>query len=301
MVDELVSVLEREVEIVGGYPIGTRRGYANGHGLHSYSAAGYAVTWAPLTSGVADVQLQPWGSPDEDRRPVVTSVMFDTANEARAEFERIKALLFTRQWVEWVTTDLAKAGIVPDEFREQLLAGELQALLVAADWQDDRDNPNAALLLRAAYHGLRGEVNVVVPAGKGRTIVLNPLEITKRTKVEPGIAPPRVAVIDAGKSVRTVAVRTTHESRLDPSAAGRRVTVVTTFVDERIFRVGDVAEYDSFNLVYFAPIEAITAKTVVIAGRHGKGKSRLTIARFVGKNHDFDLAKAQERNANWSD
>jgi hypothetical protein len=54
--------------------------------------------------------------------------------------------------------------------------------------------------------------------------------------------------------------------------------------------------------VYYAPIESITAKTVVVAGyRPDTQKHRLTIAKFVEKNRDFDLAKARRRNDEWSD
>jgi hypothetical protein len=194
------------------------------------------------------------------------------------------------------------AGIVPNEFRGAVVAGELVALLGAADWQDERDNPNAGLLLRAAYYRITGQANVVVPAGNGTVAVLNPQVVTKRSPVVPGIGVCRAAVVEVGKSVRIVSVRTAHTAT-PPSGPlpGRAATEVNTFVAERIFRLGDPAEYDAFNLVYYAPITSITTKTVVIVDLGGTEMHRLSLAKFVEKNHDFDLARARKRNDEWMD
>ena len=43
------------------------------------------------------------------------------------------------------------------------------------------------------------------------------------------------------------------------------------------FKIGDVAEYDSYNLNYLGTIEKITAKTVTIRPRHGEKVRRLQI------------------------
>lgn len=65
------------------------------------------------------------------------------------------------------------------------------------------------------------------------------------------------------------------------------------------FKIGDTAEYDSWNLVYTGEIVAIGEKTITIKA-HGR-KHRLSIYLFNSKNHDFDLAAIQKRNSEWYD
>jgi hypothetical protein len=68
----------------------------------------------------------------------------------------------------------------------------------------------------------------------------------------------------------------------------------------RIFRPGDVAEYDSFNLAYTAPIKSITAKNIIfdMGDRCYKGKTkRLNFDSFAWRNHDFDAVETANQNA----
>lgn len=293
MVAEDESVLEREVEVLGGLEIGTRRGHVYGTGPNGHLGGGYSVHWAKYTTGTAVVELQKHGG-------AVRTFNFESQAEAEAEFERIKGELFLRQLVEWVAGTLTDAGIVPAEFRGAVLAGELDALLGAADLQEERGESAAALLLRSAYHRVRGEANVEVRAGKGVVIVLNPVHVTPKCPAKPAVGDCRAAVVAVGVSVRVLSVETKHDSVKGDD--GRYRTAVRTLVADRTFRLGDHALYHSYNLAYFAPVEAVTAKTVVIAEGRGRSKrTRFTIAGFVGWNHDFDAAKAAERNANWSD
>lgn len=72
----------------------------------------------------------------------------------------------------------------------------------------------------------------------------------------------------------------------------------------RRFAIGDMAEYDSYNLVYYGPILTITPKTVTISKDRGgrrDEKASLSIERFNQKNYDFDLSLARRRNNEWSD
>lgn len=71
----------------------------------------------------------------------------------------------------------------------------------------------------------------------------------------------------------------------------------------RTFRIGDMAEYHSYNLSFFGPIKSISAKTVVIMEKHGRNprKHILKIPDFATQNADFDLAAATKRNHEWSD
>lgn len=71
------------------------------------------------------------------------------------------------------------------------------------------------------------------------------------------------------------------------------------------FRIGDVAEVGSFNLVYTGIVRKITSKTVTVVeyeGHQGMEKTYVfSIYRFAQKNWDFDREEAAERNANWMD
>lgn len=69
------------------------------------------------------------------------------------------------------------------------------------------------------------------------------------------------------------------------------------------YRIGDTAEYDSYNLVYFGKITSITEKRVVIdKGRGYSKKASLDIERFSHKNWDPDnLEQGLKRNREWSD
>jgi hypothetical protein len=66
----------------------------------------------------------------------------------------------------------------------------------------------------------------------------------------------------------------------------------------RTFEIGDLAEFDSYNLSYFATIVSITKKSVVVNDSHGKGKtSRMKIEHFSWRNWDFSAAEASEKNS----
>lgn len=70
---------------------------------------------------------------------------------------------------------------------------------------------------------------------------------------------------------------------------------ITTKAEYRItFRIGDLAEYDSYNLVYLGRIVSITEKGVTIEA-HGR-RHRLDVYGFSNKNCDFDLESIQRRN-----
>ena len=71
-------------------------------------------------------------------------------------------------------------------------------------------------------------------------------------------------------------------------------------VNVKVFREGDFAEYDSYNLKYLAPIKAITAKNVIfdMSDRCNRaGTKRLKMESFAWRNHDFDAAEVAAQNA----
>lgn len=67
------------------------------------------------------------------------------------------------------------------------------------------------------------------------------------------------------------------------------------------FKVGDVCERDSFNLVYLGTIASIGPKTVAIRDEHSGKVTRLSLASFSQRNRDFDLKAIAKRNAEWMD
>lgn len=65
---------------------------------------------------------------------------------------------------------------------------------------------------------------------------------------------------------------------------------------EKVFRIGERAEYDSYNLTYTGIIESIGEKTVSIRENGGK-MHRLSLYEFCWRNCDFDLARIEDSNA----
>lgn len=71
-------------------------------------------------------------------------------------------------------------------------------------------------------------------------------------------------------------------------------------VYRRDFKIGDEAEYDSYNLSYTGTITNITAKTVTITEDFGLARARvhrLDLAEFSSRNWDFDAAKTAASNS----
>lgn len=90
-----------------------------------------------------------------------------------------------------------------------------------------------------------------------------------------------------------------HNAEIVPGVSIRLYGIDTNHVDgdkpyDITFKVGDQAEFDSYNLSYVGKILAITEKTVTIEG-HSR-PCRLDIYEFDHRNHDFDLAAINERN-----
>ena len=66
------------------------------------------------------------------------------------------------------------------------------------------------------------------------------------------------------------------------------------------FKLGDSAEYDSYNLIYLGTITKITEKAVTIVAYHGTRNAethRLDLYKFARKNYKFDLEKIQKHNS----
>lgn len=70
------------------------------------------------------------------------------------------------------------------------------------------------------------------------------------------------------------------------------------FVSMRKFEVGDLAEYDSYNLHYTAPIVSIGKSTVTF--KVYDHKKRLKAENFAWRNWDFNAEEIARRNAETS-
>lgn len=100
------------------------------------------------------------------------------------------------------------------------------------------------------------------------------------------------------------AQETEYSVAIKPSAS---ITVLKDFTGTpKTFRIGDFAEYDSYNLSYYGPIVAIGKSTVSIISRHDIAKHesgkkvkvhRLDLNKFCWRNYNFDLNKKSAENA----
>jgi len=75
---------------------------------------------------------------------------------------------------------------------------------------------------------------------------------------------------------------------------GKFVRVAKTHEYRIEFKVGDPAEYDSYNLKYLGVITSITEKTVSI--KDGNTVRRLSIYEFDFRNYDFNQEIINKQN-----
>ena len=76
-----------------------------------------------------------------------------------------------------------------------------------------------------------------------------------------------------------------------------------TNTDPKVYKVGDMVEYDSWNLSYTGKITKITPKTVFVDknGKHDHIErveiKRMKLYEFAWRNYDFDYITKCEENA----
>lgn len=68
----------------------------------------------------------------------------------------------------------------------------------------------------------------------------------------------------------------------------------------KVFSLGDTVEQGSYNMVYTGEIIDIKEKYIEVSGCP-LDTTRMSIEKFVWRNHDLDLKAIGERNAAWSD
>jgi hypothetical protein len=84
---------------------------------------------------------------------------------------------------------------------------------------------------------------------------------------------------------------------------GKQITIWKNGVQHRTFKIGDTAEYDSYNLSYTGVIDKITSKCVTIIAHKGSSiekTHRLDMNKFCWRNYNFDAVKTAEENSNIS-
>lgn len=100
--------------------------------------------------------------------------------------------------------------------------------------------------------------------------------------------------------LEVVVGRAGHKAQVTPGEMIRLFGTTTYHVTDiahhdRTFKVGDIAVYGGYNLVYTGLIVAITPKTVTIES-HGT-KHRLSLEKFEWQNYNFDEEETQKQNA----
>jgi len=100
---------------------------------------------------------------------------------------------------------------------------------------------------------------------------------------------------DPGHNVSVTPGQSVRLFGLDDNKVGGPVRYDLTF------KIGDLCERDSYNLVYVGRIVAIGAKTVTIAHQHSNRKTRMSLDEFSRRNRDFDLQAINKRNSEWMD
>jgi hypothetical protein len=101
-------------------------------------------------------------------------------------------------------------------------------------------------------------------------------------------ADPRFALVYRNRAVLLFGVRERWSDE-------KRACVATGYA--RLFKLGEAAEHDSYNLSYYGDIRSISTKCVVIAHKHSRRTSRLTLAHFDSRNWDFDRGEAFAKNS----
>lgn len=66
------------------------------------------------------------------------------------------------------------------------------------------------------------------------------------------------------------------------------------------FKLGDTAEYDSYNLKYLGSIQGITDKGVLIKPKYSNSNKRLDLYTFCWRNYNFDLERINAENTETS-
>lgn len=94
--------------------------------------------------------------------------------------------------------------------------------------------------------------------------------------------------------MKTINLNSDYIVEVEPK---KQITVIRNNKKPNTFKIGDMAEYDSYNLSYYGEIVSITEKTVTIANRYDKRKYRLKLDTFAWRNFNFNLDTTIKENS----
>lgn len=90
---------------------------------------------------------------------------------------------------------------------------------------------------------------------------------------------------------------TVYNAEIEPGKSIRLFGIHQNKKFEVSFNLGDIAEYDSYNLHYLGEIVKITQNSVTIhGGSTGRGNKRLSLYEFSWRNYDFDEDQLAKKN-----
>lgn len=94
---------------------------------------------------------------------------------------------------------------------------------------------------------------------------------------------------------------TTYNAEIVPGVSIRIWGVYSGREFDRTFKLGDVAVYGSYNLIYTGVIESIGANSIGIREYpNDKSLTRLDLNTFTWRNWDFDAKRIADHNAETS-
>lgn len=103
--------------------------------------------------------------------------------------------------------------------------------------------------------------------------------------------------------------REASPTEYEASVVAKKVIIIRkknddgSYTNPKIFKIGDMVEYDSYNLRYIGKITAIGAKTITV-DKNGKydhidrvDNTRMDLYKFAWRNYNLDLGEIARQNA----
>jgi hypothetical protein len=106
------------------------------------------------------------------------------------------------------------------------------------------------------------------------------------------------ALVRQGQTITPrVDATTIYNADIEPGKSIRLFGTKYGKAFDTTFNIGDVASYDSYNLIYLGLITKITANTVTICERDRDSRAhRLGLYEFCWRNYDFNLERISADN-----
>lgn len=78
--------------------------------------------------------------------------------------------------------------------------------------------------------------------------------------------------------------------------AKKQIVIQRDNHDPITFKVGDLCEESSYNLIYTGTIKQITERNVIIAKKHSDRSRRMKLEDFAWRNWDFNADRVAQQN-----